>query len=451
MSSRQLQKAIENPTLELKIVSASEVSHTDVTDKMDVYAVVSINGDDTTQPKQAAKTPIDYDGGSNPTWNHTVKFSINEREANEGLLNIKVELFSYWLEGKDDLYLGEVNVSVQELLASTPFANGNVNKMKPLTCPIKVTEGGSTKATMSLLYRFKSVPVEESCLPAPDNSPSIGQPVYSKPDQAISGQPVVFSPRFQSSTAKLILQVVIKYAKDIEDVNALSVMDVYASVAILKDRKVKDRINTPIAIFANTNPKWNQAMKFCLDEKLAQEGRLTLLVELMSHRPILGDKEIGFVRLPIKQLLSSNPPTSLTNGDANGMRLETHALTGPYGLKGVVTFTYRFLAEQVTVSTVPQPSTTSQPYIMYLPVSPHSYASSDPIQVTSSYMTVQPGGSNAGPSNGLVPIYMPPTYRSHGYQQYSPRHPLPQPQQHSQHKPLPQQPFPQALQDTQEA
>jgi hypothetical protein len=381
-----------------------------------------------------------------------VKFSINEREANEGLSNIKVEFFSYWLEGKDDLYLGEVNVSVRDLLASTPFANGSVNKMKSLTCPIKVTEGGNTKATMSLLYRFKPVPVEEPSLPEPVNSPSIGQPVYPKPDQAIPGQPVVFSPRFQSSTGKLILEVVIKYAKDIEDVNAFSVMDVYASVAILKDRKVKDRINTPIAVFANTNPKWNQAMKFCLDEKLAQEGRLILLVELMSHRPFLGDKEIGFVRIPIKQLLSSNPSTSLTNGDASGMRLETHALTGPYGLKGVVSFTYRFLAEQATVSTVPQPSTTSQPYIMYLP--PQSYASSDPIQVASSYVTVQPGGSNAGPSNGLVPIYMPPTYQSHGYQQYSPRHPFPQPQppqQHSQLKPLPQQPFPQALQDTQEA
>uniref|UniRef100_M4EXH1 C2 domain-containing protein n=1 Tax=Brassica campestris TaxID=3711 RepID=M4EXH1_BRACM len=416
MASSHLQRAIENPTLELKVVSASGLSHVDATDEMDVYAVVSINDD----KKQAAKTPIDYDGGPNPTWNHTIKLTVNEEAAREGLLTLKVELFSYWLEGKDDLYLGDVNVSVCELFASDPlpsFANGNVNKMKSLTCPIKVTEGGCTNARI-ILHRF-------------------GRPVYPHSDQTV--------------TTKLILEIVIKLAKNIEDVNAFLAMDVYASVAICMDRKVKDRINTPVAFSANTNPKWNQKIKFLIDEKLGQEGRLMLLVELMSHRPLLGDKEIGSVRLPIQQLLSSNPPSSSASGDANGMKLETHALTGPYGKKGVVSFTYRFLAEQIRVATV----TTSQPYIMYLPVKPHSNSSSDPVQVTSSYVAVQQGVVS-GTSNGLVPIYMPPQYPSHEYQQYSPRkqQPRAQPQpppQRSQVKPLPQQQFSQSLPDTQEA
>ncbi|ESQ55911.1 hypothetical protein EUTSA_v10025151mg [Eutrema salsugineum] len=460
MASSELQRATENPTIELKIVSASHLSHVDTTDKMDVYAVVSFNGE-TTQQKQVAKTPIDYDGGSNPTWNHTVKFPVNEEHVREGLFTLKIELFSYWLEGKDDIYLGEVNVSVQELLASNPlppYANGNVNKMKSMTCPIKVTDGESTKATLSLLYRFKPVPVDGSCPPAQDYPPSIGQPVYPNQEPAISGQHVPFSPRFQTVPTRLILEIVIKYAKDIEDVNAFSAMDVYASVAILKDRKVKDRINTPVAFSANTNPKWNQTIKFSVDEKLGHEGRLMLLVELMSHRPFLGDKEIGFVRLPMQQLLNSNPPSSSANGtDGNGMKSETHALTGPYGKKGVVSFTYRFLAEKVTVSTVAPQSTKTQPYIMYLPVSPHSYASSDHIQVSSGYVTVQQG-ANAGTNNGLVPIYVSPQYQSHGYQQYSPRKQQSQPQpqsqpppQHSQLKPLPPQTFPQPLPDTQEA
>lgn len=412
MATLQLQRAIESPTLELKIVSASDLSHVDAADKMDVYAIVSINGEPT-QKTQAAKTPIDYDGGFNPTWNHTIKFSFNEEAALEGLLTLKVELFSYWLEGRDDLYLGEVNVSVQELLR----ANGNVNnKMKSLTCPIKLTDGGGCgNARLSILYRFKPAPVE-------DHTPSIGQPVYPNPDPG-HHQLVVYSPRIQTGrTTKMVLEVVIKHAKDIRDVNAFSVMDVYASVAILKDRKVKDRINTPVDFAADTNPKLNHRVKFSLDEKLAQEGRLILLVEMMSHRPFLGDKEIGFVRLPVQQLLASNPPTPLENGEGNGMKLETHALTGPYGKKGVVSFTYRFLTEQVTFSTVPTPSstTTSQPY-MYLPVSPHSYASSDPVQVTSSYVSVQQQGGNAGPSNGLVPVYMPTPYRPHVYPQPPPQ------------------------------
>ncbi|CAN7013097.1 unnamed protein product, partial [Brassica rapa subsp. trilocularis] len=434
MASFQLQRAIESPTLELKIVSASELSHVDAEDKMDVYAVVSINGE-TTEKTQAAKTPIDYDGCFNPTWNHTIKFLFNEEAAREGLLTLKVELFSYWLEGRDDLYLGEVNVSVQELFTTNPlppFANGNVNKMKSLTCPIKLTDGGCANARLSLLYRFKPAPVEGPYHPEPqDHSPSIGQPVY--PNRDPGRQLVVYSPRIQTGTTKMVLEVVIKHAKDIRDVNAFSVMDVYASVAILKDRKVKDRINTPVDFAADTNPKLNHRVKFSLDEKLAQEGRLILLVEMMSHRPFLGDKEIGFVRLPIQQLLASNPPTPLKHGEGNGMKLETHALTGPYGKKGVVSFTYRFLTEQVTFSTVTPPSTTtSQPY-MYIPVSPHSYASSDPVQVTPSYLPVQQGG-NAGPSNGLVPIYMPTPYQPHGYEQY-PILPAAQPYTHPQPPP----------------
>lgn len=440
MASSHLQRAIENPTLELKVVSASGLSHVVATDKMDVYAVVSVND----ETRQAAKTPIDYDGGPNPTWNHTVKFTVSEEAAREGLLTLKVELFSYWLEGKDDLYLGDVDVSVQELFASNPlppFANGNVNKMKSLTFPVKVT-GGSTNAKLSLLYRIKPVAVMSSYPLAPQHhSPSIGRPVYSHSDQP--------------ATTKLILEIVIKFARNIEDVNAFLAMDVYASVAICKDREVKDRINTPVAFSANTNPKWNQMIKFLIDEKVAQEGRSMLLVELMSHRPLLGDKEVGSIRLPIQQLLVSNPPSSSASDDANGMKLETHALTGPYGKKGVVTFAYRFLAEQVKVSTVPTPYTTSQPCIMYLPVKSRSYASSDPIQVTSSYVNVQQGG-NGGCSNSLVPIYMPPQYPSHGYQQHlswkqQPRAQPQPPPQHSDLKPLSQQPLPQSLPDTQEA
>lgn len=37
--------ARENASLELKIICATNVSHTNLTDKMDVYAVVSIIGD----------------------------------------------------------------------------------------------------------------------------------------------------------------------------------------------------------------------------------------------------------------------------------------------------------------------------------------------------------------------------------------------------------------------
>ncbi|CAF2150969.1 unnamed protein product, partial [Brassica rapa] len=117
MSPPELQRGKENnPSFELKIISANDVSLVNAAykmdveklilvpfmhfnmkpstkkKKMDVYAAVSITGV-TTQQKQSAKTPIDFYGCFNPTWNHTVKFSIAE-EAVQFTLTVK--LFSYW-------------------------------------------------------------------------------------------------------------------------------------------------------------------------------------------------------------------------------------------------------------------------------------------------------------------------------------------------------------------
>ncbi|KAL0854764.1 hypothetical protein Bca101_059916 [Brassica carinata] len=428
MSSLGLQKPRakkdKNLMLELKIISATDLSHTHVDDKdnIDVYAVVSINSDHI-EKKQAAKTPIDYDGGSNPTWNHTVKFSINEKAADEGLLTVKVKLLSFWLEAENDLYLGEVNVSVQELLASNPlppFTNGNGNKMKSMTCPIKII-GGGTKARLSLSYRFNDMypsapdslsykppsPVDDTYPSAPDISLFFYQPLYVDPDPP---------------------------GPDPSDVNTFSAMDVYATVLILVDKTVQHGINTPVAFSAYTNPTWNhQAMVFPIDVQLAQQGRLLLLVKLISLRSSLGDKEIGRVKVPMHELLGLNPPSPLTNGDANVMKLVTHEVSGTYGAKGYLSFSYRFLVPQATLlSPSAPPSTTTKPFVTHLSVSHQSNESYGMVDGNPSYYHVPPPPRDkAGPSHGQRPISMPlpPRYQSQGNQQYSqsqPQQTLPQ-------------------------
>ncbi|ESQ55913.1 hypothetical protein EUTSA_v10026748mg, partial [Eutrema salsugineum] len=385
MSPPELQRAREsNPILELKILSASEVSHINATDKMDVYAVVSISGDNN-QKKQAAKTPIDFYGGSNPTWNHTVKFSVNQEAAR---MTLKVKLFSYWLEGENDLYLGEVNVSVQELLASNPFpplTNGNEGKLKLVTYPVKITE--RTKGTLSLSYQFKpAAPVHDMSPSAPDYSLSFGQPVYPNPDPASFGQPVMYSPQFQT---KLTLELVIKSAKDIKGVSIRNEMNVYASVMIREGKTtIKDTANTPIVYCAYRNPRWDHEVEFSLEKKLVREGRLTLVVKIIGVRPLLGDKNVGEVVVSIQELFELNPPfPPLTNGnDDLGVSSITRDVTGPHGAKGTLTFTYRFFVEEAP-----------QPFIMY------------PVHGTSGYAIVHPG-ANAGPSNGQLPLYMPQQY-----------------------------------------
>ncbi|KAF3486697.1 hypothetical protein F2Q69_00056725 [Brassica cretica] len=287
MSSSGLDNATENPTLELKITSAI-VEHIDATDKIDVYAVISINGR-ATRKKQSAKTPIDYDGGSKPTWNHTVNFSFDEREANEGLLNIKVELYSYWLEDENDVSLGEVNVSVQELLASNPlppFSNGDVSKMKPVTYPVRFIGETKPNGKLSLSYRFKLAPVHDlyPTPPEPVYLPPFVQPGYTNPDPARLGQPVIYTPQCQTQTTvtELTIELVIKSAHNIRNVNVFDDMDVYASVMICdcEGKTTKHKTKTHIAYSGFKFPAWNHPVKFSLgEEKLA---RKTVLASLWS-------------------------------------------------------------------------------------------------------------------------------------------------------------------------
>ncbi|CAE6193875.1 unnamed protein product [Arabidopsis arenosa] len=391
-----------NSTLELKIISANDVGHINVVDKTDIYAVVSITGDNI-QKRQGAKTPIDFYGGSNPTWNHTMKFSINEEAA---LLILKVKLFSYWLDGEDDLYLGEVNVSVEELLASNPLpplTNGSDSKLELVTYPVKIME--RTNGMLSFSYRLKTaVPVDDMYPTAPDSSLSYGQPLYPTP--ASSGQPVLYSPQIQTTVTKLTLVLMIKSAKDINKVNMIgNEMSVYASVMIggTLSATFSDKTKTPIAYCAYRNPRWDHLVTFSLDEKLVRQGLLTLIVRLFGVRTFLEDKDIGEVKVPIQELFESNPPSlkSTTGGgdDDNSMSLVTRGVSvpGSYREKGTLSFTYRFLAEQAP-----------QPFIR------------SPIHGTSGYAIVQPG-ANAGPSNGQLPIYMQQqNHQSHGYQSYTP-------------------------------
>ncbi|KAD6453810.1 hypothetical protein E3N88_08516 [Mikania micrantha] len=78
-------------SLELTIISAKGLKKVNLVGKMDVYAVVYINGAVNQDQKQ--KTPVDKDGDSNPTWNYPMKFQINESDAlqNRSTLVVKIK------------------------------------------------------------------------------------------------------------------------------------------------------------------------------------------------------------------------------------------------------------------------------------------------------------------------------------------------------------------------
>ncbi|XP_076952436.1 protein SRC2 homolog isoform X2 [Bidens hawaiensis] len=99
--------------LELKLMSAKGLNKVNFIGNMAVYAVVYITGNGKKQD-QKQKTGVDKDGDSNPTWNHPMKFTIDEHAALQNRLTLVVDIKAEGLLMDKDV--GEVHVPVMELM-----------------------------------------------------------------------------------------------------------------------------------------------------------------------------------------------------------------------------------------------------------------------------------------------------------------------------------------------
>ncbi|PON81693.1 C2 domain containing protein [Trema orientale] len=168
------------------------------------------------------------------------------------------------------------------------------------------------------------------------------------------------------------LDITIISATDLKDVNLLSKMDVYAVVSISGDhRSSKQKQKTPVDKDSGPNPRWDHTFKFTLFEDAVQQNQLVLKIKLVSDRSF-GDKEIGEVQVPIKELLENS------KDDKNGEKRVSYSVRLPSGkAKGTLNFGYKF-GEKFAA-----------------PASAHKAAPGEPV------MAYPPG--HAGPSQGYPP------------------------------------------------
>ncbi|XP_023635227.1 protein SRC2 [Capsella rubella] len=144
-----------NLNLELKINCASNLLNVNLFTKMDVFAKISIRAKNTPK-KQKAKTSVDRSAGSNPIWNQTINFSVNERLVHNDHLKLVIKLISRRvLRNKE---IGRVDLSLLELFNSiTPPINGDSNSEKMNLMRYQViTRSGKKSGTLTFSYRFKS-------------------------------------------------------------------------------------------------------------------------------------------------------------------------------------------------------------------------------------------------------------------------------------------------------
>ncbi|AEE75828.1 putative C2 domain-containing protein [Arabidopsis thaliana] len=234
--------------------------------------------------------------------------------------------------------------------------------------------------------------------------------------------------------ANLTLELNVYSAKDLENVNLITKMDVYAVVWITGDDSRKNhKEKTPIDRTGESEPTWNHTVKFSVDQRLAHEGRLTLVVKLVCDR-IFGDKDLGEVQVPVLELLhGSSSPSS--NGDGQGMmRFVTYQVRTPFGKgQGSLTFSYRF--DSPTFK--PDQPVSSHVFHQDPPVS-SSHVYTNPMDIPSDFSSATtnyppPQSSEANFYPPLSSIGYPPSSPPQHYS--SPPYPYPNPYQYHSHYP----------------
>ncbi|GMY27715.1 protein SRC2-like [Fagus crenata] len=206
------------------------------------------------------------------------------------------------------------------------------------------------------------------------------------------------------------LELNIASAKDLKDVNLISKMDVYVVVSLTGDsHNHKQKAKTNVSRDGGTNPSWNFPMKFNIEEYAAQQNRLTLQFKLRCDRS-LGDKDIGEVYVPIKELLNSR-------GDTKSMQFVAYQVRTPSGKsKGELNFSYKF-SEKVSGATAAPKAHVDEPVMAYPATAPSMVGPSAPYS----------GGSYPPPPPGPGYGYPPPPPQP--YQQPYGGYPPPPPPQ----------------------
>ncbi|KAK6915590.1 C2 domain [Dillenia turbinata] len=160
--------------LDITVVSAKDLKNVNLLSTMDVYAVVSVSGDPTT----AKQTRVDKDGGKNPKWNESMKFTIEESGLQLNRVSLVFQIKSDRAMGDRDV--GLVQVPLKEIFDSKD------EKPKLVTYKV-ITSSGKSKGTLDFSYLFGEK--YESSVPKKVDEPVMAYPAHPGPSSAYAGQP----------------------------------------------------------------------------------------------------------------------------------------------------------------------------------------------------------------------------------------------------------------------
>lgn len=188
------------------------------------------------------------------------------------------------------------------------------------------------------------------------------------------------------------LEITIQYAEDLSKVNLISKMDVYVVVSISGgDESSRQKTKTEVSRGGGANPTWSFPMKFVVEEAALLQNRLMLDFTIKCERA-LGDRVIGEVHVPVKELLDF--PAKIRGGATTAAKnFVSYQVKKPGAKpKGKLTFSYQFRGKTATSAAQPPP-----------PPPPAQHGKS-----TIAYPVVDPTPPYPAAALGLYPPTVPP-------------------------------------------
>ena len=191
--------------LELNLISAKDIKNHNLFSRMDVYAVVLLSGDPQHNQKKV-KTSVDREGGTNPTWNFPIEFTVNETLARQNRLTLEIYLRCDRALAVDK-DVGHVHVPIIELLNHP----GDRKSFQHITYQVR-TPSGKPKGALNFSYKFGDVvadPAKKALETAPPSAADHKlQPAVAYPPPA---EVVAYEPPAEAHKAENKAEPVMAY------------------------------------------------------------------------------------------------------------------------------------------------------------------------------------------------------------------------------------------------
>ncbi|KAJ0976257.1 hypothetical protein J5N97_018222 [Dioscorea zingiberensis] len=176
-------------TLEITLISAKDLEDVNLFSDMVVYAYVSIDGDSRT----AQRTTADQNGGTNPSWNATVRVPVPADDPSRHVVHVILRTE----RALGDRDVGEVHIPLKEFFS----CSGDANNPRFISYQVRKPPSWNPRGVLNLSFKISdavdSAPVPPVVYPTattyyPSSSkaggyppatsyPSSGYPPYAQP------------------------------------------------------------------------------------------------------------------------------------------------------------------------------------------------------------------------------------------------------------------------------